>query len=319
MTKKLTLPETAEYLKTHDDYLILTHRRPDGDTVGSAAALCRMLRAIGKRAAVYPNPQITPKFAPYWTGLTGTGGGTLVSVDVAGPHLFPYGMENAKVDLAIDHHGTNSGFAARTYADETHAACGEILISLCPLLGARLDRSMGEALYVAISTDTGCFRYSNVTANTLRTAAELLEAGVDAYAVNRKMFELKRFARLKLEAYLTETMRFYADGRIGVCLIPADIRRRLGLTEDDVDDISGFARMIEGVELAAMLRQMPGATKLSLRSGRLYDSGAICKRLGGGGHFSAAGASLHPDPAEAERQLLRAIYAIYPELCPAES
>ncbi|MBQ4302067.1 MAG: DHH family phosphoesterase, partial [Oscillospiraceae bacterium] len=132
MTKKLTLPETAEYLKTHDDYLILTHRRPDGDTVGSAAALCRMLRAIGKRAAVYPNPQITPKFAPYWTGLTGTGGGTLVSVDVAGPNLFPYGMEDAKVDLAIDHHGTNSGFAARTYADETHAACGEILISLCP-------------------------------------------------------------------------------------------------------------------------------------------------------------------------------------------
>ena len=145
-------------------------------------------------------------------------------------------------------------------------------------------------------------------------AAALLDAGVDAYAVNRKMFELKRFARLRLEAYLTETMRFYAGGRIGVCGIPADIRERLGLTEDDVDDISGFARMIEGVELAAMLRQMPDATKLSLRSGRLYDSGAICKALGGGGHFSAAGASLHPDPEKAERQLLEAVYALYPEL-----
>ena len=181
-------------------------------------------------------------------------------------------------------------------------------------LGAEISGPIAEALYVAISTDTGCFRYSNVTSNTLRVAADLLEAGVDAYAVNRKMFELKRFARLRLEAYLTETMRFYAGGKIGVCLIPADIRERLGLTEDDVDDISGFARMIEGVELAAMLRQMPDATKLSLRSGRLYDSGAICKALGGGGHFSAAGASLHPDPETAERQLLDAVYTLYPEL-----
>ena len=181
-------------------------------------------------------------------------------------------------------------------------------------MGVQITGRIAEALYVAISTDTGCFRYSNVTANTLRVAAALLDAGVDAYAVNRKMFELKRFARLRLEAYLTETMRFYADGKIGVCLIPADIRQRLGLTEDDVDDISGFARMIEGVELAAMLRQMPDATKLSLRSGRLYDSGAICKALGGGGHFSAAGASLHPDPEKAERQLLEAVYALYPEL-----
>ena len=218
------------------------------------------------------------------------------------------------IDLAIDHHGTNSGYARESLIRSDRAACGEIVYDVLLGMGVEISGQIAEALYVAISTDTGCFRYSNVTANTLRVAASLLDAGVDAYSVNRKMFELKRFARLKLEAYLTETMRFYADGKIGVCLIPADIRERLGLTEDDVDDISGFARMIEGVELAAMLRQMPGSTKLSLRSGKIYDSGAICKTLGGGGHFSAAGASLHPDPAEAERQLLDAVFALYPEL-----
>lgn len=293
MTKKLTLSETAEYLKTHDDFLILTHRRPDGDTVGSAAALCRMLRAIGKRASVYPNPQITPKFAPFWAGLTGNGGGTLVSVDVAGTNLFPYGMEDAQVDLAIDHHGTNSGFAARTYADETNAACGEILIDLCPLLGARLDRPMAEALYVAISTDTGCFRYSNVTAGTFRCAAACVDAGAEIHPINRAFFEIKRKARLRLEAYLTEHMEFFADGRVAVSAIPNAVMDELGLTEDDVDDISGFGRSVEGVELAAMLREVDGGMgKLSLRSSPAYNAAAICARLGGGGHPGAAGASV---------------------------
>ena len=313
----------ARALSATDRAVILTHRRPDGDTVGSAAALCRGLRQLGKQAFILENPELTDKYTPYFEGLTCPAiapDDTVVAVDVAAEDMFANGLALPRpIDLAIDHHGTNSGYARQSLVRSDRAACGEIVYDVLREMGVQIAGEIAEALYVAISTDTGCFRYSNVTANTLRTAAELLEAGVDAYAVNRKMFELKRFARLKLEAYLTETMRFYADGRIGVCLIPADIRQRLGLTEDDVDDISGFARMIEGVELAAMLRQMPGATKLSLRSGRLYDSGAICKRLGGGGHFSAAGASLHPDPAEAERQLLRAIYAIYPELCPAES
>ncbi len=319
--------EMALALRAVDRAVILTHRRPDGDTVGSAAALCLGLRQLGKTAYILDNPELTDKYRPYFEGLTcGSIGGddTVIAVDVAAEDMFPKGLVLPRpIDLAIDHHGTNSGYAAESLIRPDRAACGEIIFDVLRELGAEIAGPAAEALYVAVSTDTGCFRYSNVTANTLRTAAALLEAGVDAYAVNRKMFELKRFARLKLEAYLTETMRFYAGGRIGVCLIPADIRERLGLTEDDVDDISGFARMIEGVELAAMLRQMPGSVKLSLRSGKLYDSGAICKSLGGGGHFSAAGASLHPDPGTAERQLLEAVYALYPELrsetCPAGS
>ena len=305
-------------LETLDRAVILTHRRPDGDTVGCAAALCLGLRQLGKTAFILENPELTDKYKPYFEGLTCGAIGkndTIIAVDVAAEDMFAKGLDLPRpIDLAIDHHGTNSGYAKQSLIRSDRAACGEIVYDLLRKLGVEISGPIAEALYVAVSTDTGCFRYSNVTANTLRIAAALLEAGVDAYAVNRRMFEIKRFARLRLEAHLTETMRFYAGGRIGVCLIPADIRERLELTEDDVDDISGFARMIEGVELAAMLRQMPGSTKLSLRSGRLYDSGAICKALGGGGHFSAAGATLSADPEKAERQLLDAIYALYPEL-----
>ena len=322
---KLNESEMAVALRKAEQAVILTHRRPDGDTVGCAAALCLGLRQLGKQAFILENPELTDKYRGYFEGLTCNSIGaddTVIAVDVAAEDMFSKGLTLPRqIDLAIDHHGTNSGYARESLIRPDRAACGEIVYDVLRELGVEISGPVAEALYVAVSTDTGCFRYSNVTANTLRVAADLLEAGVDAYTVNRKMFELKRFARLKLEAYLTETMRFYAGGRIGVCLIPADIRERLGLTEDDVDDISGFARMIEGVELAAMLRQMPGLTKLSLRSGRLYDSGAICKALGGGGHFGAAGASLHPDPEQAVVQLLDAVYALYPELkpCPAGS
>ena len=294
MTQHLTLNETAEFLKTHDHYLILTHRRPDGDTVGSAAALCRALRALGKEARIYPNPQMTPKFAPYHAGLTGAAaaGDTVVSVDVADVRLFPFGMEDAQVDLAIDHHGTNSGFAARTHADETKAACGEVLVALLPLLGAAMDKPMADALYVAISTDTGCFRYSNVTANTFRCAAACADAGADVFPINRAFFEVKRQSRLKLEAYLTEHMEFFAGGKVAVSAIPNALMDELGLTEDDVDDISGFGRAIEGVQLAAMLREVEhGQGKLSLRSGPEFNAAKICAKLGGGGHPAAAGAS----------------------------
>ena len=375
MTARVTLKEAAAYLLSSDNFLILSHRRPDGDTVGSCAALCRALRALGKQAWVYANPQFTPKFAPYLEGLvfkaTGTsassaespvgsrcesrtampeatshafgrlrqqatekafplGGrchpaspasrmtdeGTfddspvpcIVSCDIASRSLLPFGMEDAAVELALDHHGTNDSFAARTHADERRAACGEVILELLPLLGAALTKEMAEALYVAISTDTGCFRYSNVTANTLRCAAACVDAGAEIFPINRSFFELKRRPRLALEAYLIRTMEYFAEGRVAVSAIPQALMEELGLTEDDVDDISGFGRSIEGVELAVMLREVEGGQgKISLRSSPAFNAAAICARLGGGGHPGAAGASVPGGIPAAREAILKAI------------
>ncbi len=327
MSARIDLREAAEYLRTHDNYLILSHRRPDGDTVGCCAALCRALRAIGKAAWVYPNPQFTPKFAPYLEGLlwqpeaTGNrqqatekafplrgrwpegpdevacqlaaGRFTLVSCDVASRGLLPFGMEDAAVGLAIDHHGSNEGFAARSCVDGSRAACGEILMELLPLLGVELDKATAEALYVAISTDTGCFRYANVTPNTFRCAALCAAAGAELYPINRAFFEIKRRPRLQLEAHLIETMEFFAGGRVAVSAIPQALIEELGLTEDDIDDIAGFGRSVEGVDVAVMLREVElGMGKCSVRTSPAFDAARICKRIGGGGHPGAAGASL---------------------------
>ena len=304
MSARLTLQEAAAFLLAHDDYLLLSHRRPDGDTTGSCAALCRALRALGKRAWVYPNPQFTPRFAPFLEGLLAqtqgsgikdqeSGNYTILSCDIASRSLFPFGMEDAEVALAVDHHGTNDGFAVRSLVDGNAAACGELLTQLIPAFGVALDKPMAEALYVAIATDTGCFRYSNVTATTLRAAAACVDAGAENFPINRVFFEVKRRPRLRLEAYLIENMEFYAEGRVAISVIPRSLMEQLKLTEDDIDDISGFGRTIEGVEIAVMLRDVEnGQGKASVRTSPSYDAARICRRIGGGGHPAAAGASL---------------------------
>lgn len=309
--KKLSLRETAEFLLSHDNYLLLTHRRPDGDTVGSNAALCRALRKLGKQAALYANPQFTPKFAPYYEGLTADAvpeNATVISVDVAAEGLFPFGMEDAKPVLAIDHHGTNSGFADFGYVDPSAAACGEIIWALLPLLGVAPDREIAEAVYVAVSTDTGCFRYSNVTANTLSVAAACKACGADIFSINRVMFEIKRRARLQLEAYLVDTMEFYADGKVSVNAMPKEVLNKLGITEDDIDDISGFGRNVEGVEIAVMLREVEnGIGKVSVRTSPNFDAAKICARFGGGGHAAAAGGSVPGGIEAAKKAVLASI------------
>lgn len=302
-----------------DRIVILTHRRPDGDTVGSAAALCLGLRQKGKAAWVLNNPQLTEKYSPWLKGLCCDEipqDASLVSVDVAAEDMLLKGLpETVEIALAIDHHGTNSGYAKQSLVRPERAACGEIIYDVLESMEVEITKDIAAALYVALSTDTGCFHHSNVTENTFRVAAELLRTGVEVYPINRSLFEIKRYERLKLEAYLTESMVFFSQNRIGICCIPHALREELGLTEDDVDDISGFARKIEGVEIAAMLRQLPDeGVKISLRTDRCFDAGAICKSLGGGGHVCAAGASVRGTPEEATKALLQAIYDRYPEL-----
>ena len=309
--KQQSLTEIARWLKNHDDYVILTHRRPDGDTIGCAAALCRGLRQLGKQAAVLSNPQFTEKYRPYYEGLTTDRVGEaqlLISVDVAAETMLPFSFAAGQpIRLLIDHHGSNTGFAEQGFVGAEYAACGEIILRLLELLEVQPDPRIAEAIYLAVSTDTGCFRYSNVTANTLRVAAVCKEWGADTFAINRVMFMTKRLARLLLEAQLTKNTEFFAGGKVAISAITDEMRRELGITEDDIDDISGFCREIEGVEIGVMLRQEPDGGKISVRTAPNYDACAICAKIGGGGHRAAAGATVKGGVAEARQAVLQAI------------
>jgi len=322
----MTRTEAAGWLKSHDNYLILTHRRPDGDAVGSAVALCLGLRSLGKAAELFPNPQFPEKFLPLTRPLTGKGdpeGKTLVSVDTATEGMLPYNAQHltGRIRLAIDHHASSTGYAEENYIDGGAAACGEMILELLPLLGAKLSKAMAEALYIAVSTDTGCFRFSNTTAATLRAAAACLEAGADVDRWNRLLFLTRSAARLKVEAHITQTAEFFLDGKICLCMLPYSVLKACGAREDDLDEISGFPRSIQGVEVGIMLREALDGAKISLRTYKPWDASAICALLGGGGHAAAAGATVKGDLSQGRDAILAALrqYGKEVGLWPAES
>lgn len=308
----VTLRQAADFLLRNDRYTILTHRRPDGDTVGSAIALCLGLRSLGKTASILQNPQFTPRYLPYLEGLTAEAvDSCVISVDIASESLFPKTYSGA-VRLGIDHHGSNSGYAAEGFTDGSRGACGELIWELLGLLGVTVTPQIADALYFAITTDTGCFRYSNTTPETLRIAASLIECGADAVTLNRKLFEVKSRARFRLEAYLTQGLRTYGGGKIGICVLPEEKMREMGVNEDDADAIAGFARDLEGVEIGVLLRDLPGnQCKLSLRTDdRRCDASRVCMLLGGGGHSAAAGATVPGSIEDGRAAVLGAIAAV---------
>ena len=219
----MTVSEVAAYLRAHDKYLILTHRRPDGDTLGCAAALCAMLRQMGKTAGILYNRETTEHFESYveqyWVA-DDFDYETVVSVDLAALSLFPDNAEmfKTRVDLAIDHHPSYEGFGKESCVHPECAACGEILCELAQELG-QLTPEVALPLYVAVSTDTGCFVYSNVTANTHRVAAALMETGIDYKAANKLHFRTKSKKRLALEGELLRTMEFYDEDRVVIVAV----------------------------------------------------------------------------------------------------
>lgn len=308
--KTLKIDEIVRFLSEQDPFLIVTHRRPDGDTVGSAAALCLGLRSLGKTAWILDNPQFTERYRPYLQDLTVPGpvsGACCVAVDVASEDMLCRGAEDLKVDLLLDHHGSNPGFARRGHIDPRAAACGELVLRVLLSMEVRLDRPTAEALYLALASDTGCFRYSNTTSRTLRAAAACLEAGARVSDMNHALFETVTMARLRMNAYLAQHMELLAGGKVALCQIPLEIEKKTGVAEDDMEDVSNFARNLQGVELAVTFRTVEEGTKLSLRSSPAYDVAKLAQSLGGGGHKAAAGVTIHADQAEAKRRLLAAM------------
>ena len=305
----LTRTEAARWLVEGDSFCILTHRRPDGDTVGSAAALCLGLQAMGKQAVVLENPDLTPRFAPYLANLTVPQvpeRAVLITVDVASPNMLPLEHQAlvGSIALRIDHHGASASFTDMELVDPQAAACGEIIHDILQELKVPLDASIGQALYVAVSTDTGCFRYANTTAHTFLVASACAASGADLFSVNSELFETQRLEKLRLQSWLVEHIRFLAGGRLAICAIPRAVEEQLGVNEDDMENISSFPRSIAGVEMSATLRQTKdGLVKISLRAIPGYDAAAICAKFGGGGHKGAAGCTIRLPLAEAAARL----------------
>ena len=307
--KKLTRTETADFLQEHDRFVLLTHRRPDGDTIGSSAALCRILRNMGKTAHILENKEVTPRYSWLHEGLTTNSvdeNDTLITVDVASANMLPEAFLPYldRIALRIDHHSSATSFTEAELVDPDMGACGEIIYDLMMELWEDMDENIADALYVATSTDTGCFRFSNTTDHTFLVAAACARGGARVYPLNQTLFETNSLARLKIQSWIVENMRIFGDGKLAVVAIPKEVENSIGVTEDDMDNITSFPRTIEGICMAATLRQTnDGRTKISVRAIPGYDATVIAGKFGGGGHKGAAGASTDQPIMEAAKQI----------------
>lgn len=311
----MTYLEAAEFLKSHDNYLLLTHKRPDGDTIGSAVGLCELLRTMGKTAWLLPSLDATRMFQDYLQGHQAPPGfepDTVVSVDLASLGLLPPNAQPYKdrIDLAIDHHPSNEFFARETCLEADKAACGEIIWKIAGHLGI-MSEAIATPLYVAVSTDTGCFVYGNTTPHTHRVAAALMEQGIPYQALNKKHFRTKSLRRMKLESLILQNMKLYQEGTVAVAPISLAMMAQADATDDDAEDIAAFLGQIEGVLHSATIRELrPGECKISLRTNpNFLNATATCARLGGGGHVAASGCTVYGTIDEAEAAILEAIYA----------
>lgn len=290
------MEESAKWLIERDNFLILSHRSPDGDTIGSGAGLCIALREQGKTAYMLYNEEVTSAFLPYVDGLMSTDykPDFVVSVDVATENLFPKNAEmyKGKVDLAIDHHSQREDFGKENCVYSEKAAAGEIIYEIVSYWG-EVSKSVALPLYVALSTDTGCFVYGNTTAESHFVAGKLMEKGLEIRDINKIHFQTVTLCRLRLESQLVSSMRLYEDGKVAIVCLTQAMVKELGATENDTENISAFVGKIQGVSTGVTIREKEdGICRISVRSNpKEIKANAICSKLGGGGHEAASGAS----------------------------
>ena len=311
--KILTRSECAAYLLEHDNYTILSHRRPDGDTIGSSAALCLGLRSLGKTAHVLYNWEVSPRFQWLHEGLTkpeAAEGDVIVSTDVASPGMLPNAFAHllGKIALRIDHHSAATSFTDCELVDGGSASCAELVWDVLEEMGVSMEPALADAVYVGVSTDTGCFRFSNTTAHTFAVAAKCAQGGARVYDLNQTLFETNTLGRLRMQAWIVDHMQLLSCGSLALVAIPRAVEAELGVTEDDMDNISSFPRTISGVCMAATLRETKdGDVKLSVRAVPGYDATKVTVKFGGGGHKGAAGASIKLPLEEAVKAVSEAM------------
>lgn len=312
-TQKIDIPKTCSLLRQAEDILILAHAGPDGDTIGAAYALLYTLRKLGKRAIV----RCSDEFAPRYDYLADTleqpafDPKYVVVTDVADTTLLGKDMQDYKdkIDLCIDHHPSNKGYSNYLLLDSSAAATCELLFEVIEALGVDIDAKIADCLYTGLTTDTGCFRYSNTTARSHAIAAKLIALGADSSTINRLMFETVTRGRLAVQSAALASLEFYFDGRCALMHMDRDIIEANQCTEDDLTGLSALPREIQGVIAGVTLKQNKERTKykISLRTFEGVNASEVCERLGGGGHMRAAGCIIPGTLDEAKDAILKSL------------
>lgn len=307
-----TIADVAFHIQNNDNFIIIPHRSPDGDCLGSSSALLLALRAMGKHVAIRLPSAIPARLEFLWNEeyeRVDFVPEVAVSVDVAADYmmlgLYDEVYMKAKSRICIDHHGTNDGFGDINYVDASSSAAGEIVYKLITELGVSLTSDIAEKLYISIADDTGGFQYSNTTARTHRIVAELYDCGINSDDIMRRLFATHALTEMELLKFITNRMEYHLDGKVCTTYVDDEALEASGAQLAQADAWIGFTRSVEGVEVGIMLKAIaPEETRVSLRSNSYVDVSAVARKFGGGGHVRAAGVTFNENLISAKNKLL---------------
>ncbi|MBQ2063212.1 MAG: bifunctional oligoribonuclease/PAP phosphatase NrnA [Firmicutes bacterium] len=300
------IPMIAQELLEADSVLIFPHILMDGDAMGSAAALCKALRAMDKDAYIVIEDKV-PDYLMfldhgYTVDVENIGAADIGEVDVSicvdcgEKTRFPKRAElfyHGETKICIDHHVSSVGIGDYNYIDPEAAATGEIIFDLLIEMGAEIDEEIADALFAAITTDTGNFQYSNTTAHSHEVAIALIDHGLDSSKVSVSLYEHESLSKMKLHSRLIEQSRLFADGEGILTICTQQMLKETGTLMEDTEGVVATLRTIHGVQISVFIKEQPdGSVKVSLRSKERGDVAAISQKYGGGGHVRAAGFNL---------------------------
>lgn len=327
MKSNASLKELAGFLKAAETILIFTHTNPDGDALGSAAALCRVLRKMGKTSWILMDEEVPEYISFMDTEFVTRDKDCLkyhdvsICVDCGEYSRFPAladKFNEGKLHLCVDHHATGDGFGDHYYIDPSEAATCQLIYKLIKELEAAvaegsdaatglIDKTVAESLYTGINTDTGSFQYSNTTADIHAIAADLMAHGIDHTAINVKLYQTIPMTKLKIQAAILQKAEFLFGGKVAVGYVTGQMLEEAGAVLDDAEGTIDMLRNIEGVEIAAFLKEKGEAVKVSMRAKSYANVAEIVSVFGGGGHVKAAGCTLEMGMDEALDAIKKAI------------
>src|SRR6516162_278272 len=298
--KNAELTEIVEAIRARQRFVISSHTRPDGDSIGSSLAMAFALRAMGKEADVVhsdpaPGPlmqfpgvrdiQVMPQVGNHYDAAIVMECGDLGRTGVAGLDRFFL--------INIDHHPGNVGYGRLNWFNPDAAACGEMVFDLVKALGAPLTPEVAIHVYLAILTDTGSFHYANISPRTFEICKEALEAGVDPVAVARNVYDSNNMGRLKLFGAVLSAMQIDPSGRVAIVYLDHEMARAAGGTYEDTEGLINLPLTVKEIQSVVFFKQNEGEQyRVSMRSKGTIDIGGIAKEFGGGGHRNAAGCTV---------------------------
>jgi phosphoesterase RecJ-like protein len=319
VTTSSTTEEVVAELKRRTHFVMVSHVKPDGDTLGAGLALGIALKSLGKHVWYFQEGEVPRnlRFLPESDLVTKN-----LPADLPADTLFVFGdmshpsrggdsLPKLKRDniLDIDHHLGNEHFGKFNYVVEDECSTGTCVLRLLKELGAQITPGIATCLLTTIMTDTGGFMHSNTTAEVLRTSAWLVDLGADKEQVTEEIFANKRFAAQRLLGAVLSRAVLDDAGRYCWAVIDQHLIDELGADYEDTEDIVNQLRAVEGVEVAALFKDFDGAVRVSLRSSGRVNVQAVASRLGGGGHFRASGLTYPGNIKEAIAGLHSALYA----------